>query len=659
MLLAQRKQKQRLTGKIGHNDSEYEIGRGHNAGILQGIPGPKRTPERVRSAAPYAEHQQPQQYQQYQQPQQQQQRSPQLMPSNAPYADDRNGYHQPRPISFPSVLPPISAAPLIPAPLVINRSPMRFPSALDGGMGMHIPPTWTPPSPYNAQPLQLQLQQQPQQLQQQLPQTPVVVSLPPVQVHAPSVSPTPAPGFANNRNHYGTRPQSRQSPGVLPPGAMPSGDDGDELNARQLARQRAIEVQRENARLVEERRRQRALEKQREAEEERRLERLAQAEMGQAKLGIQKERGMGMEKGAAFMEERRETEERVRMMGRKAAQAEQRRAESEERERAQDRGELPPMPRRATTATATTTTSNARLNTSPGTDISGAELMVPNNNGLVESRRTSQVPLDLRSNQSLQQSTHFVQAPSGFAVSDGISSYTPQPLNFPSDPLPIGGDPLRDLQPFPAFDMMRPLSFPSAVPTIETTAPTTTTTTTTITTTVPDPVQWSAPLSNFPIGQTSSAANAQRMESQLKDIATTHNIIHHILENETNRDAHYTPSSFSSLPPTCSQPTSLNPLQPLSSGGSSQQVPSVAPTAGILKKSPEQPLRSGIEVIAVNKPEEGLGLGLGLGAAAVAAEAGKGSNIGLTSAARTTTPINDSSDDLSAEPSKFVRAVKP
>ncbi|KAH9597645.1 hypothetical protein LSM04_005771 [Trypanosoma melophagium] len=689
MLLAQRKQRQKLTGKIGHNDAEYDIGRGNNAGILQGIGGQKRSPERPRDVIPYADHNQQQQAYQYrfQQPQPQQeqvqqaQRSPPVMPSNlppmnlspwrsdAPYADDRNACQLP--MSFPSMLPPISAAPLLPAPLAINRSPMRFTSALDGGINVPLSTNaaaaaWTPPSPYSVQPI----------LQQQQQQHAPVSSLPQVPHPAPrETSSLPAPsGVANNRRNYGSRPPSRHSPGLLPASVMPGQSDEDEASARQLARQRAIEVQNENARLCEERRRRREIEKQREVEEERRLERLAQAEVGQAELGGQ--RSMGIDKGMAFMEERREAEERVRLMGRKAAQAEQRerkRASSEERERTRDPAAVgASMPERATTATSTTaktnsndnysnniSNSNMRVNSGPGPEISGSggeggESMAQNNCGIVDGRRNILAHLEVHgpqnpSSHTLPQSAHFVQQPLGLAVSGGTSPYVPQPFTLASDPI-LASDPLRDVHAIPTFDFLQPLSFPSATPSIEATAPAKT---------VPDTVQWSAPLSNFPIGRTSSsssgAANAKRMESQLQDIVSTHNIIHHVLESEANRDARCTPTPYSSLPPMFSQPTSSDPLQSTNSNDVSQQVSGAKPGVGILKKSPEQPVRSGIEIIGVNIPRNGRGGGGG--AAAVAAETETSSNIGIPSSAKTTTSTNDASDDLSAEPSKFVGVV--
>ncbi|SCU72156.1 uncharacterized protein TEOVI_000373200 [Trypanosoma equiperdum] len=286
MLFAQRKRRQRIAGKIGHDDSEYEIDHHHNIGILpQGQP--RNTPRAYNGGPPATPRRQPHYVeQQQQQPWQQQQPSalmerfdvnftPLQVNGNALGNNYRGGLVS----NFGQALPPLPPPPVQPAaawaplPPVVNKNPLWFKPMLGAcapvshpliAPGVNAcyhqsPPQYlyncAPAAPNNLPPLQL----------------------PPVNAGTPRAE-TPLP-YINNPIGRSCSRGDFHRPRSAAVGTLPNLNAfEDSAEAKRAARQRAIEFQQENARLCEERRRQQQLERQLQMEEERRREDAARAE---------------------------------------------------------------------------------------------------------------------------------------------------------------------------------------------------------------------------------------------------------------------------------------------------------------------------------------------------------------------------------------------
>ncbi|RNF09779.1 hypothetical protein TraAM80_01912 [Trypanosoma rangeli] len=351
MLYAQRKRRQQLAGKIGHNEEEYEVDP-QPVVVVQHVYGARRFPSRRPDVNPISwqlaqQHPsfQQQQLQQYSQLQQQQQQYPQLQQQQYPQLQKRQ-YQEtlqqrkpwfapnvisaappakllplqgninfqrndvfPQPIQFPSALSTLGTTPVLSRPAVVERSPRRF-RPLDA-VGLVSTPQLAP-YPSTAVPCS--------DLPTFLPPT----SLPPLSV-SPSMPQRPLLHVVSpprdHQTYFNRNPSSQtckgnndeQGPRLRPArgSVTPYPQEDDEMIARRWAREQAIQVQEENVRLCEERRLRQERERQLVREEERQQEELARLERMQL---AEKER-LDIEREQEEAMERLTGRKRVRLMG--------------------------------------------------------------------------------------------------------------------------------------------------------------------------------------------------------------------------------------------------------------------------------------------------------------------------------------------------------
>ncbi|EKF38091.1 hypothetical protein MOQ_001704 [Trypanosoma cruzi marinkellei] len=299
MLLAQRKKRQQVAGKIGHSDEEYELGAQQHVVAQQGNRA-RRFPERRPDVNPISWQTLPSQPSQSPTPppyQPMQQKELQMLPSvplNVPSMnllplEGNNKYNGnalfSKPLNFPSALPSLHATPCLYGPTVVNEPLPRIPSAPEPMTFASVLPSVT--GAYNAVPCVQQT------LPPMLPVSPPV--LPPVLKRSPSraVFSSRDQQYDLNTNfrsqfdkeNISRRPTSQSTMGCIT--AYPQAKD-DEIIARNRERQKAIEIQNENARLCEERRLQKEREKQLEIAEQRQQEEAERRE--RQRLAMERER---------------------------------------------------------------------------------------------------------------------------------------------------------------------------------------------------------------------------------------------------------------------------------------------------------------------------------------------------------------------------------
>nr|CCC93333.1 unnamed protein product [Trypanosoma congolense IL3000] len=288
MLFAERKRKQRLTGKIGHDDGEYEIDRHCNVGILPLGKG-HNTP-RAANKTPSSDPAYQYRHQHLHHGESPQRQHDMLVAQPNPNFNMRqdgrnnivmddyyNGCVAARPNPLPLIDPPHYAAPRLLSPAVINRTPIRFRPVLNVCPPAH--------QALNTPLYAADYHRSPRLVGDG---NPVVSNnLPSLRLPSSSAPPQGAEMPFVPVVNSGRRSRSRSDPyrprsaavGPLPTLSV-SDDPAEE---KRLARMRAIELQQENVRLFEERKRQQKIERQQQMEEDRRQEELARAE--RARIG--------------------------------------------------------------------------------------------------------------------------------------------------------------------------------------------------------------------------------------------------------------------------------------------------------------------------------------------------------------------------------------
>ncbi|PBJ75254.1 hypothetical protein BCY84_11471 [Trypanosoma cruzi cruzi] len=657
MLLAQRKKRQQVAGKIGHNDEKYELGTQQHVVVQQGNRA-RRFPQRRPDVNPISWQALPSQpshspsHSPSPQPYQpMQQRGPQVSPRVASNVPSMNllplecnaKYHgnDPllKPLNFPSALPPLHATPWLHSSTVVNRPPPHIPSTLDAAIFASALPSV--PGTYKAVP----------GVQQTLPPMPSASPplLPPVLKDSPSRAVLSSRDrqydFNTNirsqfdKDNIDQRPKSQPAMGFITAYPQPK---EDELLARNRERQKAIEIQNENARLCEERRLQREREKQLEMAEQRQQEEAARLERQRV---AQQER-LAMER------EWQESGEIMRGGNKRGLSGKSRGAQlqedlekqMDENQRRKDEGEerLPAIGRK-------------------GTERATSESLPCSNGGGVNSAivAAEKEGLEISSKKSPERFPSSV----GPSTSGGAANVS-APLFQAPPPFSFGPslyDPTRAVG---AFSLAPNFSFPSAtpisVPNVETKVEHT------AAPSALDVPVWSAP---DPPTQCKSSptSDAARYESHLHDMVTHHRNIQRMLEMEIQRRP-----GDAVPPPLPAVTTGLPSSVPFSSafaqghfgqpnpfvvrngrsaagahgsisnennaGGSSTASGAFSSVAapGILKKSSEPSSR--ITVLGVSPPSRPLGAG----------------SIGAVAA-----PFSGKADpdELSAEPSFFVTAL--
>ncbi|ESL10825.1 hypothetical protein TRSC58_01435 [Trypanosoma rangeli SC58] len=694
MLYAQRKRRQQLAGKIGHNEEEYEVG-SQPVAIVQHVSRARQFPSRRPDVNPISwqlVHQHPslgqqqqypqqqqqqypqQQQQQYAQQQQQQylqlqqqkyqetlqQRDPWLAPNVVPAAPpakllplqsnlncQRNDVFF-RPIQFPSALSPHDATPVLSRPAIVERSPRRF-RPFDAAGLVSTPPARCPSTVLYSEPPHFLPPTPPPAVSviPPLPQRPLLHAVSPPRDHQTDFNSSPASqAYNDNRNGNNDEqgPRLRPARGSVTP--YPQKDD--DMIARRWAREEAIKVQEENARLCEERRLRREREKQLEREEAQQQEELARLE--RVRLA-EKER---------LDVEREQEEAREKLMGRKRVGLMKKGSETQLREdlsKQMDEKKKRKAQEAESQAEAEGKDAGRILfETQPGAGGSGGAnpLAVPSEKGEAELHRQISVP----------------RAPSLTEPSKSGSAMNVSAALFPPPP-PFSLDPsLFDAASYdPAASVgsaMAPqLSFlptkPTATPLV---AAGTGAADAAVSSQVNAPA-WSAPAISTP-PKLSPSYGTVSYEAQLRDMMTNHLGIQRTLESEVRRSqgaAAPMPLSTAcpTLPPLGYLPAphphgQLRPLNmlPAQNGwtaaganiidGSSEApsggflpMPEVAPVMvpGILKTPREQATR--ITVLGVSPSKHAVGLRAG--GVAEAPHFGE-----------------EKLDELSAEPSRFVGA---
>ncbi|RNF15417.1 uncharacterized protein Tco025E_05577 [Trypanosoma conorhini] len=654
MLYARRKKQQQLTGKIGHSNEEYEIG-GAQAVVAQHVHGgarrfPQRRPD-VNPISWQSVQQQQQQRQREQSPQKYQealqQREQWLAPHMVPAAppaklpplQGKANYNRndifPQPIQFASALPPLNASPVLPGPLVLERSPLRFP-ALDAAALANAPPFV--PYPSTAVPCSEQAPFSPQ-TPPRLAVSPPLLQGPPSHAVSPQrdyrgdFNSNPAVQIrSSSSNNNDDEQRSCQRLARHPVSPYPQEKD-DALVARRRAREQAIEVQKENARLCEERRLQREREKRLEMEEQRQQEELARLE--RARIGLKEQ--LDMER------ERQEANEAKK--GRKKSTLVENSSEAQFREDLQ-RQMYENKKRKAEEA--------ERLAAAEGKDaeqsFSAAQPVVSSS----ETNPAAAAPSEkkesvLPAGNSVPQSPPVTEPPASSGAAGSVfAPLFPAPPLFSLGPLPFDVGPYEPA--VPGFPALAPtLPFPSAAPTAP---PAVDAAAAALPSQAPAPA-WSVP-APFTPKEPGSAHGAAHYEAKLRDMMANHLDIQRTLESETRRG-----HGAAALPPLAQLPSpllqrQLGPLNALpaqnrqmaagpgvvgdgngTAPGGLTLGPEVAPTAAPgLGRNPRGPAPR-ITVLGVSPPSRQLGVG-GSGAAAAPYYGG------------------EDLDELSAEPSRFV-----